>query len=567
MQTTATIPQPQLKKKRKFYMTVPEEIQLYWENKGIQAWVKIDYWLRFQNPHVDRALLYTPQDIAEKTKIPISSVYKALSKLKKLGRIKTKPGQIIVIPNDEILIAREKQKSQQKSKVVQFPQKNSRSKRKNSRPKRKSNAESYASTATQNRSDSSDSSDFREKEENSLSLEFPDPWLEPEETKQEDIYVNNEATKQAIEAFKQEQLNNTVEAEIITEQVEPVSTSDKQTTDLSLVNEVDREEKIVPTRTTLCKNYDTRWLKKRKPGESVENFLIDRPWLNDRGQLKRELVEWLANRYLKSERFKDVSDMADAVTIARNHLLNTIRNEESDGMPSEKLYGYWEDYQIYLKRRVNNAVDRERVGLLEDKEKQQLVIESLDLACKLNPDNSPVAQSRLEQQNNNSAAQLQQSTALVSHLQPTQQNGTLVENKNISETEKPIAQEEMRSDRQTINDNTNKSIALPTDEFGAVNNAEAYKSWQPKKDDNPATTEQMQALKEKLAKFRSNFGKGLKTEPKKSRSQLLNEKLDRLKRELQDDILRPNAIATAEKEGYELIKNKFGDVVGLDLPF
>ncbi|MDJ0723771.1 MAG: hypothetical protein QNJ38_01505 [Prochloraceae cyanobacterium] len=366
-------------------------------------------------------------------------------------------------------------------------------------------------------------------------------YSKSEQENLEDFWLDNEETNTKVEEFKQEQTSQLVEAETIDQQTETVSTSDKETTTAIVANPNLSQREVYSACSTFERKLKHRAANPKQTNmdrlQEALNWIPDGVWCTEPGKLDPEFVKWSVSWWM--ERF-DCKDKYEA----KANVLAYYKNDLS------KLVIRWEQYsETYLAKYENADLRLSHgctVGIEEEKELKNNV---RAVAKPLPPEMSYEDKG------------LQQNTNSVAPLSEVQQNRILVE------TKKPIAQEEIKSDRATINDN-NKSIAsLPTDEYGAVNNAEAYKPWKPEKDDNPATTEQMQALKEKLAKFRSNFGKGLKTEPKKSRSQLLNEKLDRLKRELQDDILRPNAIATAEKEGYELIKNKFGDVVGLDLPF
>lgn len=94
-----TIPVPQRinnKLLEDFYPLQKEELIKLREVKLINNTAYVHFALRYENPYCDRPVQIIPKEFAFRWKIPESSVYKAIAKLKELGVLNIKSGKLVI---------------------------------------------------------------------------------------------------------------------------------------------------------------------------------------------------------------------------------------------------------------------------------------------------------------------------------------------------------------------------------------------------------------------------------------------------------------------------------------
>ena len=96
---TITIPVPQRNNKQlqgEFYPLQNQELVKLREVKLINNVAYVHLALRLENPFCDRPIQVIPKEFALRWKIPESSVYKAIAKLKELGILNIKSGKLVI---------------------------------------------------------------------------------------------------------------------------------------------------------------------------------------------------------------------------------------------------------------------------------------------------------------------------------------------------------------------------------------------------------------------------------------------------------------------------------------
>ncbi|MEO1340816.1 MAG: hypothetical protein AAFV28_06670 [Cyanobacteria bacterium J06635_13] len=94
-----SIPVPQRVKKQlqgEFYPLQREELIKLREVKLINNAAYVHLALRYENPFCDRPVQIIPKEFAIRWRIPESSVYKAIAKLKELGILNIKSGKLVI---------------------------------------------------------------------------------------------------------------------------------------------------------------------------------------------------------------------------------------------------------------------------------------------------------------------------------------------------------------------------------------------------------------------------------------------------------------------------------------
>ena len=511
-------------------------------------------YLKCLNPFNDKKLTFSSKQLAFELGIPESSLSDALNRLKAEGLIKITNNFFSV----ELVLAENSESRCQQQSVNGNPYNGEYTNNKRQSEKPYSKTESRTAKrnpVSQNGIPNSETpkpapeTDRERSKTIQTNKDFLDSKSEQENL--EDFWLDDEETNTKIDEFKQEQTSQLVEAEIIDQQTETVSTSDKETTTAIVANQNLSQGEVYSACSTFEAKFKHRAANPKQTNmdrlQEALNWVPEGVWCTEPGKLDPEFLKWSVSWWMGKFDCKDEYD-------AKGNVLAYYKNDLS------KLVIRWEQYSnTYLAKYKNADLRLSHGCTVGEKEEKEL------------KDNVRAVTKQLPTEMSYEGKQLQQNTNSVASLPEVQQNRTLVES---IPNQNPIAQEKQESDREPIyrkyshNDNSIAELPteLPKDEFGAVNNAEAYKPWQPKKEDNLATPEQIQALKAKIAKFKSNFGKGL-TEKRDKRLEKTKTTLDRLNLDLADPILRDSVAIKAKSLGYDLILDENGKAIGAELPF
>ncbi len=582
-----------------------------YQNDGIPAWWIVDMTLRNSNPYKDRRVIVNISELVQQTNLPKSTIYQAVSKLKVLGRL-IKDSQEWILDH----FYDEKHHSQQANnydKSEYSQQANSYDKSENPHQVRNSKVIDFQTKMKQRTTNYEISENNSKISENNSKIldknyeilenhrpklasdagfgtpqtnktpqtntdkyiypQLQDFWWDEEETKQEDIYVNNPETKQAVEQLRKELENSTVEAEIVEQQDKNISTSTKTNTDSFVKNSNGNEEKSSASDITI-KQYSykeqRKWRKSTKNGVTSDyraEYLEKRPWLDENGQVKHIVLEMLAKDFIRSEApsMKHVTKMKHALMVARLDVNKKIKNEEVDGEPSVSMAALWERCYGEIEDEVENTVVRDLAGIATQKEKEERALKATELAHPPLPEYSISAPPKTLQQTTNSVA------AIKSTAQVLQKN-----------TKKLSAAHEMISrgaDNKQFNfTNTisipNKAPKIPE----GADNVEAYKSFDRAEYERKRKQEEEQmASPEQWAEFTAKF----KTFNKKSSLRPVIEDtedpFEKIRKQLKtlnsflksgDTVLIGEALKVAEKENFVVIRNKLGHPIKIeDLEF
>ena len=560
--------------KRRFYMLVGEELDLYWEKSKMPAWVYLDLWLRLENPHLDRVLPYSPKYISEQTKIPLSSVYKAIKKLKELGRI-TVAKSWGVQPCDNFEVSRSRQ--QQQTKKSQKPKKNSQQREKSKSkiinfPQKRDGSSQQRDEFSQQREKKPPKPAPEAQHGTSQTIQTnPDFFLEKEEKEFfESFWFDNEEDSRKVDEFKQEQTSQLVEAEIIEEQSETVSTSDKETFTAIVANPNLSQGKVYSACSTFETNLKHRAANPKQTNldrlQEALNWVPDGVWCTSEEKLDPQFLNWMVKWW--------IAEWGGDEHQARWKVNAYFKNDLS------RLPLRWEEYSRTYLAKYENANLRYSHGCkVDEKEEKELKNNIRAVVKPLPPELS--CEDKALQQNPNSVAlglpegsyNIHGKTTGCNDLAITEQKHDSSQN-NDKDFRVSFVDEQNRESLLVENSAIKELDTIPTDKFGALN-PQAYAYWQPKRETSPqATPEQMQALKAKITRFTGTFGSGL-AEKRDKRLEITEDDrltnaertLKRINQDLQDSILRESAVIKAKKLGYDLIRNENGIVIAAELPF
>ncbi len=551
--------------KRRFYMLVGEELDLYWEKSKMPAWVYLDLWLRLENPHLDRVLPYSPKYISEQTKIPLSSVYKAIKKLKELGRI-TVAKSWGVQPCDNFEVSRSRQQQQtkksqksrknsqqrkkSKSKIINFPQQRdgssqqrdgSSQQREKKPPKPAPEAQHKTSQTIQTNPDF-----FLEKEEKEFFESF---WFDSkEDNKKVDEFRQELERQQAIDSLQEN--SSTVEGELVEEQVEPVSTSDKETPTPIVANPNLSQGEVYSACSTFETNLKHRAANPKQTNldrlQEALNWVPEGVWCTSEEKLDPQFLNWMVKWW--------IAEWGGDEHQARWKVNSYFKNDLS------RLPLRWEEYSRTYLAKYENANLRYSHGCKVDEKEEEELKNNIRAVVKPLPPELSCEDKTLQQNPNSVALGLPEGKDFRVSF--------------VDEQNREFVDEQNRESLLVENSAIKELDTIPTDKFGALN-PQAYAYWQPERETSPkATPEQMQALKAKITRFTGTFGIGL-AEKRDKRLEITEDDrltntertLKRINQDLQDSILRESAVIKAKKLGYDLIRDENGIVIAAELPF
>ena len=408
-----------------------------------------------------------------------------------------------------------------------------------------------------------------------------------------DLWLDDEETNTKVDEFKQEQTSQLVEAEIIEEKNEIISTSDKEPTTAIVANPNLSKGEIY----SACSTFENKFKSRARNPKQTNmdrlkedlNWVPPGEWCTSEGKLDPNFLSWSVAWWIGKWGGNQHSAKADVKAYYRNDLA--------------RLPDKWEEYsETYLAKYKNADLRLSRGLKVGEKEEKELkshvraVTNPLpaELSCEDKSLKRGLPQESLS--SNTSSPSLPSKTSQDDPGKNTRQDITLVEHQK-----KPIAQQSREGDRdvpasiiskddlhnlldqnqknQNVSQASDSNLELPgakdhsnntelpKDSFGAVNNPQAYRYYQPQKEtDKPITSEQLEALKKKISKFTKGFGNGL-AEKRDKRLEKELSTLEKINRDFQDPILREYAIDQAKRNGYDLVLDENGKPIAAEMPF
>ena len=394
-------------------------------------------------------------------------------------------------------------------------------------------------------------------------------YSKSEEENLEDYWLNNEEDNSKVEQLKQEALNQTVEAEIIEEQAETVSTLDKEPATAIVANPNLSQSTVY----SACSTFENKFRDRAKNPKQTNmerlqealNWIPDGVWCTEPGKLDPEFLKWSVSWWMGKFDCKDEYD-------AKANVLAYYKNDLT------KLVIRWEQYSNTYLAKYKNADLRLSHGCKVDEKEEKELKNNVRAVIKPLPPEMSYEDKQLQQTSNS-----------VTQLDPTPETKKIAPaflraiNDKINEKHNLV-----KKDRDENSVRGSKTVAntivssvenkIYNDIPEHADNVGAYRNFDRAEYDRKRKQEEEQlATSEQWAEFTAKF----KTFNKKSSLRPVVEDtedpLEKVRKQLKtlnsflesgDAVLIGEALKAAEKENFVVIRNKLGHPIKIeDLEF
>ena len=403
-----------------------------------------------------------------------------------------------------------------------------------------------------------------------------DPWLDDEETNtkvdefKQELERQQAITSQEIErqqAFldKLEENNSTVEAEIIDQQTETVSTSDKETPTAIVANPNLSQEEVYSACSTFEAKFKHRAANPKQTNmdrlQEALNWIPDGVWCTEPGKLDPEFVKWSVTWWMGKFDCKDEYD-------AKANVLAYYKNDLT------KLVIRWEQYSNTYLAKYKNADLRLSHGCKVDEKEEKELKNNVRAVTKPLPPEMSYEDKQLQQTNNS-----------VTQLDPTPETKKIAPaflgaiNDKINEkhnlVKKDRDENSVRGSKTVANtivssveNKIYNDIPEHADNVGAYRNFDRaeYDRKRKQESEQLATSEQWAEF---TAKFKT-FNKKSSLRPIVSDKEDLHQKIEKQLKTLNsflqsgDAILIAEALKAAEREDFVVIRDSLGRPIKIE---